>query len=167
MRELAEGEPIGSVIQAHMDRCLGCMACMTACPSGVQYDKLIEATRVEVERDTTRTLADQLLRQAIFQLFPFPRRLHVAMVPLRWYQRSGLQAWLHRRRVFERLPAMLGTLEALAPRITRYERLPRMMRACGEQRGVVALLTGCVQSAFSRRSMPPLHGCSPPRVSTS
>jgi glycolate oxidase iron-sulfur subunit len=148
MRELAEGEPMGAVIQGHMDRCLGCMACVTACPSGVQYDKLIEATRVEVERGTTRSWRDQLLRQAIFQLFPFPRRLRVATVPLRWYQSSGAPKWLHAKGVFERAPALVRTLEALAPRVARYERPPRVRRAQGERRGVVALLTGCVQSVF-------------------
>ena len=148
MRELAEGEPIGSVIQAHMDRCLGCMACMTACPSGVQYDKLIEATRVEVEHGTTRSWRDRLVRQAIFQLFPFPRRLRMATVPLRWYQRSGLANWLHHTAVFDRLPAVLRALEALAPPVPRYERLPEITRAHGKRRGVVALLTGCVQSVL-------------------
>jgi glycolate oxidase iron-sulfur subunit len=148
MRELAEGERIGPVIQTHIDRCLGCMACVTACPSGVQYDKLIEATRVEVERGTTRSWRDRLMRQAIFQLFPFPRRLRVATVPLRWYQSSGAQNWLRGKRVFERVPALVRTLEALAPRVPRYERPPQVTRAQGERRGVVALLTGCVQSVL-------------------
>jgi glycolate oxidase iron-sulfur subunit len=148
MRELAEGEPMGTVIQTHIDRCLGCMACVTACPSGVQYDKLIEATRVEVERETTRPWRDRLVRQAIFQLFPYPSRLRVATVPLRWYQRSGAQGWLRRRKVLERAPALLRTLEALAPTVPRYERPPQVTPAQGRRRGVVALLTGCVQSVL-------------------
>jgi len=148
MRELAEGEPLGAVMQMHFDRCLGCMACMTACPSGVRYDKLIETTRAQVERATARSWRDKLLRGSIFQLFPFPRRLRVVAVPLRLYQRSRPAAWLHRTEVFERLPPVLRTLEAIAPRVPRYERLPTIVRAHGERRGVVAMLTGCVQSVF-------------------
>src|SRR4051812_23798263 len=56
----------------HMDRCLGCMACTTACPSGVQYGKLIEATRAQVERNAPRSAWDRLYRAAIFTLFPYP-----------------------------------------------------------------------------------------------
>ena len=54
----------------HFDTCLGCMACVTACPSGVQYDKLVEATRAQVERKFKRPLLDRLFRQFIFSLFP-------------------------------------------------------------------------------------------------
>ena len=66
----------------HFDACLGCMACVTACPSGVQYAPLIEATRGQIERRYPRPLGDRLFRSAIFALFPFPRRLRVALAPL-------------------------------------------------------------------------------------
>ena len=66
----------------HFDACLGCMACVTACPSGVQYSPLIEATRGQIERRHPRALADRLFRAAIFSLFPFPARLRVALAPL-------------------------------------------------------------------------------------
>jgi glycolate dehydrogenase iron-sulfur subunit len=66
----------------HFDACLGCMACVTACPSGVQYAPLIEATRGQIERRHPRPLGDRLFRSAIFALFPFPRRLRVALAPL-------------------------------------------------------------------------------------
>ena len=148
MRELSEGEPLGEVMQTHFDRCLGCMACMTACPSGVAYDKLLEVTRVQVEQHTKRSWRDRLFRGSIFVLFPFPRRLRVVAVPLRFYQRSKLTAWLHRTELFKRLPLALRTLEAIAPTVPRYEQLPAIVRASGERRGVVAMLTGCVQSVF-------------------
>src|SRR5271169_813822 len=59
----------------HMDNCLGCMACVTACPSGVQYDKLIEATRAQIERNYPRPVPDGILRRMIFDIFPRPDRL--------------------------------------------------------------------------------------------
>jgi glycolate dehydrogenase iron-sulfur subunit len=67
---------------SHFDACLGCMACVTSCPSGVQYAPLIEATRAQIERRYPRSLADRLFRSAIFALFPFPNRLRLALAPL-------------------------------------------------------------------------------------
>ncbi len=66
----------------HFDACLGCMACVTACPSGVQYAPLIEATRGQIERRFDRAIGDRLFRAAIFAIFPFPWRLRVALLPL-------------------------------------------------------------------------------------
>ncbi|MFI5274412.1 MAG: (Fe-S)-binding protein [Ktedonobacterales bacterium] len=81
----------------HIDQCLGCMACVTACPSGVQYDKLIEATRAQVERRAPRSRGDRLFRALLFALFPHPRRLR-ALVPALWlYQRSGLRRLMRAR----------------------------------------------------------------------
>src|SRR4051795_9372415 len=82
-----EGEPMSDSMVQHWDACLGCMACVTACPSGVQYDKLIEATRAQVERRHDRTAKDRALRGLIFALFPYPRRLRLMRGPLRGYQR--------------------------------------------------------------------------------
>ncbi|HET7279997.1 MAG TPA: 4Fe-4S dicluster domain-containing protein, partial [Dermatophilaceae bacterium] len=75
MNEGLQGEPMTPSMVQHYDRCLGCMACVTACPSGVQYDKLIEATRAQVERRFDRPRRDRALRAAIFALFPYPKRL--------------------------------------------------------------------------------------------
>src|SRR4029453_17659228 len=66
----------------HFDACLGCMACVTACPSGVQYSPLIEATRGQIERRYGRSLSDRFFRRAIFSLFPYPGRLRIALAPL-------------------------------------------------------------------------------------
>ena len=77
----------------HFDQCLGCMACVTSCPSGVQYGKLIEATRQQVERRYPRSRRDRAFRALIFRLFPYPRRLRLLRGPLRLYQRSGLGTW--------------------------------------------------------------------------
>nr|MBA3524646.1 4Fe-4S dicluster domain-containing protein [Geodermatophilaceae bacterium] len=81
-----EGEPLTEAMTGHFDACLGCMACVTACPSGVQYDKLIEATRAQVERRGTRTAGERALRAAIFALFPYPRRLKALRGPLQAWQ---------------------------------------------------------------------------------
>jgi glycolate oxidase iron-sulfur subunit len=65
----------------HIDRCLGCMACVTACPSGVQYDRLLESVRPQIERNVPREKSDAWFRNAIFALFPYKRRLRAAAVP--------------------------------------------------------------------------------------
>src|ERR671933_683348 len=78
---LEEGSELSPQLVTHIDRCLGCMACVTACPSGVRYDKLIEDTRAQIERNYDRPLAERLLKRAIFETFPHPGRLR-ALVPL-------------------------------------------------------------------------------------
>src|SRR6266446_10906619 len=66
----------------HFDACLGCMACVTACPSGVQYAPLIEATRGQIETRYHRSLGDRFFRRAVASLFPYPSRLRIALLPL-------------------------------------------------------------------------------------
>src|SRR6185436_19628850 len=66
----------------HFDACLGCMACVTACPSGVQYGPLVERTRAQIERHYPRSFADRAFRAALFSVLPLPRRLRVALAPL-------------------------------------------------------------------------------------
>src|SRR5258708_10187663 len=67
---------------SHFDSCLGCMACMTACPSGVDYGKLIEATRAQIERNTERSPAEKLHRRVMFETFTLPDRLRWMLLPL-------------------------------------------------------------------------------------
>jgi glycolate oxidase iron-sulfur subunit len=82
MQSAAQGHaPLDQTFRRHMDNCLGCMACMTACPSGVQYDKLIEDTRAQVERNIPRTTADSLFRRILFATFPYPARLRALAAP--------------------------------------------------------------------------------------
>jgi glycolate oxidase iron-sulfur subunit len=136
-----------SMVQ-HWDACLGCMACVTACPSGVQYDTLIEQTRAQVERRHDRSTKDKALRRLIFSLFPYPRRLRLLRGPLRLVQRSGLDRAMRRSGLLERMSPQLAAMESLAPRLGKPDRLPTHLRATGERRAVVGLLTGCVQGAF-------------------
>jgi len=146
----------------HFDACLGCMACVTACPSGVQYAPLIEATRGQIERRHSRSLSDRLFRSAIFAIFPFPARLRIALAPLVILQhvarapqasdRGSAESLAFRPRaprsqghgLFARLRALI----TLAP-VIRWRSLvatvPERTAAIGTRRLTVGLLTGCVQ----------------------
>ncbi|PXY31937.1 (Fe-S)-binding protein [Prauserella muralis] len=130
----------------HIDACLGCMACVTSCPSGVQYDRLLEATRPQIERNVPRTRSDRLFRNGIFALFPYRRRLRAAAVLGLAYQKLGLA------RLAERvLPPRLRATQALMPPVrlrTAFATLPRRVRPDGEVRRRVAMLSGCVQDVF-------------------
>ena len=137
----------------HFDKCLGCMACLTSCPSGVQYDKLIEATRAQVERNYSRPLRDRLVRALLFALFPHPRRLRAASLPLWLYQRTGLRRLARRSGLIKLLPVRLRSMEALAPPVRAgafARRMPELIPAQGKRRGRVGLLLGCVQRVFFR-----------------
>lgn len=144
-----QGEiPVDQVFGAHIDACLGCLACVTACPSGVQYDRLLEATRPQVERQVPRSRLDALVRQAIFAVFPFPSRLRVAVAMGVIYRRTGLRALAHRLGVIRRLPAQLQAAEGLLPpRQLRslFRRLPTVVPAAGQRRLRVGMLAGCAQ----------------------
>ncbi|MBK1784270.1 (Fe-S)-binding protein [Prauserella cavernicola] len=130
----------------HIDACLGCMACVTSCPSGVQYDRLLEATRPQIERNVRRTRSDRLFRGGIFALFPYRRRLRAAAIFGLAYQKLGLA------RVAERvLPARLRATQALMPPVklrAAFASLPRRVRPDGDVRRRVAMLSGCVQDVF-------------------
>ncbi len=148
MDQVLSGGPVDGAPLKHFDRCLSCMACVTACPSGVRYGEIIEAARVEIERTGKRRLSDRLTRSAIFGLFPYPRRLRVARVALAAAQATGLQSFLQRPGVSARLPVLFRAMESVAPPVSRIEVLPSRIPAVGPRRGVVGLLTGCVQSVF-------------------
>jgi glycolate oxidase iron-sulfur subunit len=151
LMDLAEKGEIGldGPFTQHIDRCLGCMACVTACPSGVQYDRLLEAARPQIERNVPRTRSDRLFRDAIFALFPYKRRLRAAAVPGALYQR--LRRIPAVARLAGRLPGRLAAVESLLPPVSMREafaRLPEHTPPVGERRARVALLSGCVQDVF-------------------
>ena len=130
----------------HFDACLGCMACVTACPSGVQYAPLIEDTRAQIERNYPRSPADRLFRAALFSIVPYPARLRLALAPLIVYRR--LQPVLQRSGLLRLLPGRLRALATLAPPVTAAglaSRTPEHTPAVGSRRMKVGLLTGCVQ----------------------
>jgi glycolate oxidase iron-sulfur subunit len=135
----------------HFDTCLGCMSCVTACPSGVQYDKLLGATRPQIERHVDRPVADRLFRRLIFSLFPYPDRLRLVALKLWAYQQSGLQRLLRGSGLLKLLPQRLQAMEAVMPPIAlpgAWTDAPARVPAVGERRRRVGLLLGCVQRVF-------------------
>jgi glycolate oxidase iron-sulfur subunit len=142
------GSEASDEMRVHLDRCLGCMACVTACPSGVQYDKLIEQTRPQVERNAPRPRRERLHRRLIFALFTHPGRLRV-LAPLLWVQQKlGVNRLMADRvgRVPE-LQAMLKLAPPVTPRAA-IAQLPEVTPAQGTRRGRIALMQGCVQRVF-------------------
>jgi glycolate oxidase iron-sulfur subunit len=135
----------------HFDTCLGCMACMTACPSGVEYGKLIEATRAQIERNFPRPAADKWHRRMIFALFTRPERLRLMRWPLMAYQRSGAQKLLRKSGLLKLLPKKLSAMETLLPELGKAEAIAEVTPAVGEKRLRVGLLLGCVQREFLPR----------------
>ena len=135
----------------HIDACLGCMGCLTACPSGVQYDRLIESTRPELEQHgPPRSIVDRVYRAMLFAILPHPRRLRWVERALRFAQRSGLQQMIRRSGLPTRLPARLAALERLTPPLSSdgAPTIPAVTPAVGAKRRRVALLLGCVQRVF-------------------
>src|SRR5579862_1235967 len=149
MKGLLEGRvPLTAEVVSHFDRCLGCVACMTACPSGVDYGTLIVETRFRIEREHSRSLGMRLYRQLLFSLFTHPGRLRALLLPLFVYQRSGLQALVRRSGVLRLLPPRLRALEDLLPALGPRTAVPESQKAQGARRSRVALLLGCVQRVF-------------------
>lgn len=132
----------------HMDTCLGCMSCMTACPSGVDYAKLIEATRAQIERRHPRSGAERFQRWMIFNTFPRTGRLRLLRPFLRAYQKSGLQALVRGSGLLKLLPKQLSAMEALMPKLGASDRIAPVTPARGQKRKRVGLLLGCVQREF-------------------
>jgi glycolate oxidase iron-sulfur subunit len=133
---------------SHFDSCLGCMACMTACPSGVDYGKLIEATRAQIERHHPRSLGEKLHRRVLFSVFTRPDRLRLLRWPLLAYQKSGLQSLVRGVGLLKLFPKRLQSLEALMPKLAKNERVQEITPSQGTKRRRVGLLLGCVQREF-------------------
>jgi glycolate oxidase iron-sulfur subunit len=149
MKTAAEGTTeINANWVSHFDSCLGCMACMTACPSGVDYGKLIEATRAQIERKTERSPGEKSHRRFIFETFTRPGRLRQMRLPLLVYQESGLQAVVRALGLLKLLPKKLQVMEALLPKLGRREVVAEVTPAMGTKRRRVGLLLGCVQREF-------------------
>jgi glycolate oxidase iron-sulfur subunit len=145
-RGLEPGSEMSAQMVTHFDRCLGCMACVTACPSGVKYDRLIEATRPQVERNSRRSPSERAFRRLIFALFTHPGRLRALVPVLRASQRLHLAP----ARILKRWPRLAATAR-LAPDVrlkSTWARLPVTTKPKAERRARVGLMQGCVQRVF-------------------
>ncbi len=147
MKQVAGGAPITESYIRHLDLCLACRGCETACPSGVAYGRLIEAARTQIEPHRHRSWAARLARSFVFEtLLPSRAWMRLAGLLLRAYQATGLQA----PSFFPRLREM----ENLAPRAEApffFDHIGRVFSAQGERRYRVAFLAGCVANvAFAR-----------------
>jgi glycolate oxidase iron-sulfur subunit len=135
--------PMSDEMVTHFDRCLGCMACVTACPSGVRYDHLIERVRPQVERRHRRPASERALRKLLFETLPHPKRLRALAPLLSAGRRLGAE------RV---LPDRLAAVAKVAPQApvgrAAKARVPEVTPAMGRSRGRVGLLLGCVQRVF-------------------
>ena len=144
MRAVAEGRlGLTETVGRHLDLCLGCRACETACPSGVPFGSLLEATRIQFRRDGPRA-RHRLFEAVLFALFTEPRRLGAVFAGVRFYRRSGLGR-LVRTLGLLRPFARLAAMDALVADVPRPEPLPAVIPARGRRRARVGLLTGCVQ----------------------
>jgi glycolate oxidase iron-sulfur subunit len=155
MDALNNGEiDLTPVVVSHFDSCLGCLACTTTCPSGVQYDKLIAAMRPQIERNHHRPLVERLYRQFIFGLFPYPNRLRLLLMPLFIYQKLGLQQLVRRTGIIEKISPHLAGMESNLPELslsTFQDTLPELVPAQGTKRYRVGMILGCVQKLFFDR----------------
>src|SRR5258706_15246969 len=116
MRGLAEGVISATPsVREHLDLCLDCRACETACPSGVVYHELIEETRARLAKGTPLTLQGRFMRWVFFHVFTRPGRLKLALLPARGMQKVGLYGLLRRAGGFHALPGQLRKMEQMLP----------------------------------------------------
>ena len=141
--------PMGSSLVKHLDLCLGCLACETACPSGVKYGSLIEMSRDQIERRFKRGLREKMLKAFIFSIFPYPRRLRFLLPFVYLVKALGLKKifppWL-----LDRVSLSASSMFHMLPEVRSAfgETLTAFYPALGERKKRVALLSGCVQGVF-------------------
>jgi glycolate oxidase iron-sulfur subunit len=141
MRALQDGRAsVEEPVIRHIDSCLGCRACEAVCPSGVEYGNLLEETRDRVEKSFERSPFQTFLRRvAIEQIFPFPQRLKLALMPARFIRSAGLEKFL---------PASARSAISLLPEKQASIPIPQITPAIGEKRGRVGFISGCVMSVM-------------------
>ena len=151
MRAVADGRiSASSAVRHHLNLCLDCRACETACPSGVQYGRLIEPFKVALQASSPPSDQTGWLQRAILQhLFPYGDRVKLALTPARWLQKFGLLDRLESVGLTRLLPASLQRMRAMLPTLdTPGSRLPAVLPPIGPKRATVALFVGCVGDAM-------------------
>jgi glycolate oxidase iron-sulfur subunit len=141
MRSIQEGTvPLGDHSVRHVDLCLGCRACEAACPSGVQYGALLEATRDFVEKKYERSAFQRFIRRFIIeQIFPFPWRTKLSLIPARMVRALKLEGFM---------PEFARNMLALIPEKISSRSLPKLSPAASEKKGKVGFIRGCVMSVM-------------------
>ncbi len=167
MRGVSDGRiGLTNEVRRHLELCLDCRACESACPSGVQYGRLIEPFRIAMERaaaagdqpsaDGKRGEAkthDWFHRFVLFGMFPYRNRVRLALGPARLAQVLGLDWLLKQTGLLNLLPPRLRQLQAMLPRFRYFSRaLPELLPAQGKRRARVALFTGCVGDVIFRET---------------
>jgi glycolate oxidase iron-sulfur subunit len=154
MAQVAAGAPVGPSYVEHIELCLACRGCETACPSGVQYGKLVEAARAEIEAATVRPLGARWMRRFVFgYVLPSPALMTVLGTLLYLYQGSGLQK-LVRTLGFLKLLNKLGGIEQLTPPAEPpffFGKIGKTFPAEGARRYRVALMAGCIANVCFAR----------------
>lgn len=139
MKEVLEGQMSAADALPFIDRCLGCMACVTACPSGVEYGDLLAPFRARTEQERRRPPLDRTVRTLVKETLPYPDRFRLAV------QSGRVGRWLR-----PLLPAELGAMLDLLPaELPEAPPLPEIYPAQGVRRARVALLAGCVQQVLA------------------
>ncbi len=151
MRAVVDGRTaVTSQVRHHLDLCLDCRACETACPSGVQYGHLIEPFKVALEASAAPAERTSLLQRLILHhLFPYEGRVRLALAPARVMQKLGLISFADKIGLTRLLPTTLRRMQAMLPNLAKSEgSLPERLPPVGPRRARVALFTGCVADAM-------------------
>jgi glycolate oxidase iron-sulfur subunit len=136
-------------VRRHLDLCLDCRACESACPSGVQYGKLIEPFRAHLAKTQPPSVTLSVLQKlALFGLTPYARRMRWALAPMRLLQRLGLDRLVEKSGLLRLAPHALRQMHEMVPQLARYHHLPEFLPAETARRARVALFLGCAGDAF-------------------
>mgnify|MGYP000884871988 FL=1 len=156
MRLVADGQlGISERLRRHLDLCLDCRSCETACPSGVKYGRLIEPFRLSLEEADESLVKrfDWFRALVLFQVFPYAGRMRLLTAPIRLLQRLGIFGLMERLGLFRLVPGRLGRMiTLLPPPIKGGPALPRFLPAIGRRRARVAFFVGCVADAMFRHT---------------
>ena len=151
MRAVADGRlEMGPGVREHLELCLDCRACESACPSGVQYGRIIEPFKIAMQKSAPPGEKTSLLQRLVLHhVFPYRNRVKLALMPARLLQRIGALDWAERIGLTRLLPPTLRRMQAMLPRLSRpAERLPAVLPPIGPKRARVALFLGCVSDAM-------------------
>ncbi len=150
MRALTDGRiSLDAQVQKHLDLCLDCRACETACPSGVQYGKLIEPFRIHLTKQQSAPSLGWMKKWVLFQVTPYRWKTRLALAPAKLLQWTGVDWLLRKMGFFRIMPSFLRQMHDMLPRLQRhYGALPEVLPAEGKKRARVGLFLGCASDSF-------------------